>query len=101
MRLDSDAAVGRLTICDDGPGIPADQRDRVFDRFTRVDDTRARGAAGTRGGTGLGLSIARVIADRHHGSIRVVSPPGPGVGACLVIELPLAPSQVQRTHGLA
>lgn len=70
MRSGPDAV---LDVGDDGPGIPVDQREAVFDRFTRLDEARARDA----GGSGLGLAIARDIAGRHGGSIAVVSgPPG-------------------------
>ncbi|GAA5161020.1 ATP-binding protein [Pseudonocardia eucalypti] len=56
-----------LEVRDDGPGIPADQRDRVFQRFTRGE--RAAG-----GGTGLGLAIARWLVDLHGGEITVTDP---------------------------
>jgi signal transduction histidine kinase len=74
-----------LTVSDDGPGIPADQRRIVFERFTRLDSSRTA----RDGGTGLGLSIALVIAERHGGSI--VVDPDHTPGARLVVELPLAP----------
>nr|WP_083972687.1 HAMP domain-containing sensor histidine kinase [Actinoplanes awajinensis] len=54
-----------LTVADDGPGIPAEDRERVFFRFTRLDDARARDA----GGSGLGLAIVRELVRRHGGSI--------------------------------
>jgi signal transduction histidine kinase len=72
----------RLAVADDGPGIPADDRERVFDRFTRLDDSRSSSA----GGTGLGLAIVRAIAERHGGSVRVDD--GPLGGAELVVTLP-------------
>ena len=52
-------------MTDDGPGIPAADRERVFDRFTRLDDARARDA----GGTGLGLAIVRELVRRSGGTI--------------------------------
>ncbi len=54
-----------LTVGDDGPGIPPDRREEVFERFTRIDGARSR----DRGGAGLGLAIARAIALAHAGSI--------------------------------
>ncbi|WP_203781409.1 sensor histidine kinase [Paractinoplanes rishiriensis] len=54
-----------ITVTDDGPGIPEADRERVFDRFTRLDDARARDA----GGSGLGLAIVRELVRRHGGTI--------------------------------
>ena len=56
-----------LTIADDGPGIPEADRQRVFERFTKLDDARTSG----RGGTGLGLAITREIIVAHGGSISI------------------------------
>jgi two-component system, OmpR family, sensor kinase len=51
-----------LTVADDGPGIPEELRDRIFERFARGD--------GDRGGSfGLGLSIVRAVAESHHGTV--------------------------------
>src|SRR4029453_6514953 len=63
------AQAGGLTIDvrDEGPGIPAEERHHVFERFTR-------GERATGGGTGLGLAIARWVVDLHGGSIAVVDP---------------------------
>lgn len=74
-----------VVVADDGPGIPAAERERVFDRFTRLD--QARSPSG-RGGTGLGLAIAAAIAADHGGTLRVGEPDGPG--ARLVLTLPTA-----------
>jgi signal transduction histidine kinase len=76
-------AWARLTVTDDGLGIPADKADVVFERFTRLDE--ARGAL--EGGTGLGLAIARDIAVRHGGSLTLDT--GHSPGARFVLRLPL------------
>jgi signal transduction histidine kinase len=57
----------RFLVEDDGPGIPADQRERVFDRFHRTDTARDR----VSGGSGLGLAIVRAIAEAHEGHVAV------------------------------
>lgn len=56
-----------ITIDDDGPGIPADERERVFERFVRLDESRTRGV----GGSGLGLPIVAAIVEAHGGSVRL------------------------------
>jgi signal transduction histidine kinase len=72
----------RLTVDDDGPGIPLDDRERVFERFARLDDARARDG----GGTGLGLAVVRSIAERHRGTAYIeTSTLG---GARAVVDLP-------------
>jgi len=71
-----------LTIDDDGPGIPTDQRDEVFGRFVRLDQARTTGP----GSTGLGLAIAHDIIVRHGGSIAVAD--SPWGGGRIVITLP-------------
>jgi signal transduction histidine kinase len=74
---------GTITVTDDGPGIPAGERTRVFERFTRLDGARSAG-----GGTGLGLAIAREIVDRHGGTIAVDG--SVTSGARVLIALPVA-----------
>jgi signal transduction histidine kinase len=81
VTAEGDTALVRVT--DDGPGIPPGDRERVFDRFTRLDDARTRGG----GGAGLGLAIVRELARRHGGSVRLTDA-GPGVRA--EVRLPLA-----------
>jgi signal transduction histidine kinase len=73
-----------VTVSDDGPGIPADARDHVFDRFYRVDSARGRDA----GGSGLGLAICREIAEAHGGRLWVVSEEGRG--SAFTLALPAA-----------
>ncbi|HUA05983.1 MAG TPA: HAMP domain-containing sensor histidine kinase [Solirubrobacteraceae bacterium] len=58
----------RFAVLDDGPGIPRDERERVFERFHRTDGGRSRSSAG---GAGLGLAIVRAIAEAHRGTVRV------------------------------
>lgn len=66
-----------ITVHDNGPGIPADIRDHVFERFTRAEVSRARTAGAAQGGsTGLGLAIVAAVVDAHHGSVAVSSEPG-------------------------
>jgi signal transduction histidine kinase len=78
-----------VTVTDDGPGIPAVDRERVFDRFTRLDDARTRDA----GGAGLGLAIVRELVRRQGGTVRLdaVDAGGlrPGVGPGLRVEVRL------------
>ncbi len=74
----------RLTIADDGPGIPAAERERVFERFVRLDDARTRDT----GGAGLGLAIVAAVASAHGGTVHVEG----GEGACFVVLLPSADS---------
>jgi len=86
VRIGVSARDGRAEVWvdDDGTGIPPDDRERVFERFTRLDGSRAR----DQGGTGLGLAVVRSIAARHRGTVRVEdSPLG---GARFVIDLPAA-----------
>jgi len=73
----------RLVVADDGPGIPSADRQRIFDRFTRLDEARSRGA----GGTGLGLAISKQIVEAHGGTIGVLDGNG---GARVAIQLPAA-----------
>ncbi|MGW1345727.1 sensor histidine kinase [Kribbella sp. NPDC002412] len=73
-----------LTISDDGPGIPAEDRARVFDRFVRLNPARSRDT----GGSGLGLAIAAEIITRHQGTVRITS------GSTFQIRLPSADLQL-------
>jgi signal transduction histidine kinase len=74
----------RITVTDDGPGIPEQDRERVWDRFVRLDDDRS--PAG--GGSGLGLAIVREIAVAHGGRT-TAGDATPGPGAQFAVQLPL------------
>jgi two-component system OmpR family sensor kinase len=76
----NDGAV-MVQVADHGPGVPAKDRERIFDRFIRLEGT----AAG-RPGFGLGLYIVRIISENHGGSVRIEETPGGG--ATFVVELP-------------
>jgi signal transduction histidine kinase len=65
LSVAGDGAYQRVLVSDDGPGIPVADRERVFDRFTRLDDGRARDS----GGSGLGLAIVRELVRRHGGTV--------------------------------
>ena len=71
-----------LTVDDDGPGIPEADRARVFERFVRLDDARAR----DDGGSGLGLAIVAELVAAHGGTVAVAS--SPLRGACIEVTLP-------------
>lgn len=83
ITLDEHDDDALLAISDDGPGIPADEHERVFERFTRLDDARHQAT----GGTGLGLAICRDIVRRHGGTIAIDA--GHRPGARFVVNLPL------------
>jgi signal transduction histidine kinase len=74
--------VVELTVSDDGPGIAVDDRARIFERFSTLEDARSPGHRGA----GLGLSIASAIVAAHHGSIQADD--APGTGARFVVRLP-------------
>ena len=93
LRRDGSDAV--LTVVDDGPGIPADQRATVFERFTRLEVERARHAGG--GGSGLGLAISREIARAHGGGLSVDERADGRPGAAFTVRLPLGPDRLART----
>jgi signal transduction histidine kinase len=79
--LDGNGAV-RISVSDDGPGIPVADRERIFVRFHRVEPARDR----ISGGTGLGLAIAKAIVEAHGG--RIWADDAPSGGARITFELP-------------
>jgi two-component system OmpR family sensor kinase len=84
VRVDVADATGVIEVEDEGPGVPPDDRERIFERFYRADASRARSS----GGTGLGLSIVASLVDAHGGRIGVGE--APRGGAVFRVELPLA-----------
>ncbi|MEV0174202.1 HAMP domain-containing sensor histidine kinase [Streptomyces sp. NPDC050803] len=81
LTHDPDRREAAVEIQDDGSGIPPEEHERIFERFTRLDDARTRDA----GGSGLGLAIAHRIATTHQGTLTLT--PGAG-GAHFVLRLP-------------
>lgn len=74
----------RLSVSDDGDGVPAEMRESIFERFRRLDEARSR----DRGGAGLGLSLVQAIVARHQGTITVDDAPQLG-GARFTIDVPV------------
>ena len=74
-----------MRIANDGPAVPAEHRERIFEPFARIDGHRTTRS----GGAGLGLAIARRIARAHDGDL-VLEPPADGAGAAFLLTLPLA-----------
>ncbi|MDH6523403.1 signal transduction histidine kinase [Streptomyces sp. SAI-135] len=78
-----------LRVHDDGPGVPPEDAERIFERFVRLDDARSR----DHGGTGLGLAIARDLAHRHQGTLTLTPQT---LGACFQLRLPQAPTPAEK-----
>jgi signal transduction histidine kinase len=87
VRVRRQPPVARLEVLDDGPGVPPDSLERIFDRFYRLDRGRSR----AQGGTGLGLAIVRHVATEHGGRAWAANR-SPGPGALFTVELPAEPS---------
>lgn len=87
LEVESSDREVRVVVADDGPGIPHEDRERIFNRFTRLDDARSR----RDGGAGLGLSIAREIVKAHGGTLTVADSSS---GTRLLVSLPTGPGLV-------
>jgi two-component system sensor histidine kinase SenX3 len=87
--------VVEIAVTDQGVGIPEGERDRVFERFFRVDSARSRNT----GGTGLGLSIVKHVVQNHGGDVRVWSQQGRG--STFTIRLPEASHATAASLGVA
>ena len=86
----ADGEMAEIAVIDEGPGIPAAERERVFDLFHRVAQGDSRPA-----GTGLGLSIVRGLVEAHGGTVR--PRPGPmDAATAIVIRLPFAPASSEE-----
>lgn len=83
LRIEQRHGEAVVDVIDDGPGVPAADRERIFQRFVRLDASRVRAA----GGTGLGLAIAREIARSHGGDLATLEHTG---GAHFQLRLPLS-----------
>ena len=96
IRVGAAGNRARLTVADEGPGIAVEHRERIFDRFFRLDEARSR----ENGGAGLGLAIARWAVEVNGGKISVEA--GASGGSVFIIELPvvLADSSHSRTRGV-
>jgi signal transduction histidine kinase len=97
VRVGAHAEDGHVVIAvvDDGAGIPAEDRGRVFERFARLDEGRDRDA----GGSGLGLAIVAELMSRNDGSARLAEAPGGGVCAELVLPRWEAPADRPSSRG--
>lgn len=81
VRVWLDRGGAHLRVCDDGPGIPLADRQRVFERFVRLHQDRGRAS----GGSGLGLAIVAQIVAAHQGSVEISAADGAGSGGCSVL----------------
>jgi signal transduction histidine kinase len=88
-QVDHEQAV--ISVSDDGPGIPPQDRERVFERFTRLDDARERSS----GGAGLGLAIVRELLTRAGGTVALTAAEPPW-NTRAEVRIPLAPAQQSR-----
>jgi signal transduction histidine kinase len=98
VGLERHDGVAVLTVTDHGPGIPEDQRERVFELFYRVNDSAARATRGV----GIGLALARQLVGQLDGTITIGDTPGGG--ACFTVTIPLVAAsqsapQPSLTHG--
>ena len=82
VQVRAEGRQAQIQVCDRGPGVPEDQRERIFEAFYRLP-----GHAEYAGGVGLGLSLVRQIAQRHDGQVRCE--PREGGGSCFSLRLPL------------
>jgi two-component system, OmpR family, sensor kinase len=89
VHVDQDGTMAQIVVKDSGPGMPSEEAARVFERFYRVDASRAR----NHGGSGLGLSIVAAIVAAHGGTVSAKSSPGDGM--MVTVRLPVIPEAVE------
>ncbi|HEX7835104.1 MAG TPA: ATP-binding protein [Pseudolysinimonas sp.] len=95
IGVSAENGVVEISVTDQGVGIPEDERDRVFERFFRVDTARSRNT----GGSGLGLAIVKHVVQNHGGDVRVWSQQGRG--STFTIRLPEASREIAAQLGVA
>ena len=83
IRIEQDAGRCRIVVSDEGLGIPTSERERIFEKFYRLDPQQTKGV----GGSGLGLYICRELVERMDGQLSVESEPG--VGSRFQVALPI------------
>jgi two-component system OmpR family sensor kinase len=84
VNLSTEDSIAKLSVVDHGPGLPAEDVDRIFEPFYRADPSRSRDS----GGSGLGLSIVNAVVTAHGGHVKVRETQGGG--ATFEVDLPLA-----------
>jgi two-component system OmpR family sensor kinase len=89
VHVDQDGTMAEIVVQDSGPGMPSEEAARVFERFYRVDASRAR----NHGGSGLGLSIVAAIVAAHGGTVSAKSAPGQGM--TVTVRLPVIPEAIE------
>jgi signal transduction histidine kinase len=89
------APQARVWVRDDGPGLPPDEQERIWERFQRAPGIAVQ--SGTGVGLGLGLHISRTIIELHHGQVGVQS--APGQGSTFWFSLPLSPPEPTQQGG--
>ncbi len=88
LTIEVEHEIARVSVRDQGPGIPTEFQGRIFGKFQQAEHSSSR----RHGGTGLGLAIARAIVERHEGHVRFQT--GSGQGTTFIVELPCSPSSV-------
>ncbi len=93
VRYDAGSARYEIRVVDDGPGIPPEVQERVFERFFRGDPARGRVEPTETSGAGLGLAISRRIAEAHGGTLQLVASRPGRTEFCLTLPAPAAPAR--------